>query len=121
MAEAEAVERRERSAGDERSGVVRRDDALAGDDPRRRVATRRAGDPVVEVASREDSSEADRLIALMQRCRPTVLQATPVTWRMLLDGGWKGDRALKALIGGEARPVLPVTIGDEFHEKAKPS
>jgi len=59
----------------------------------------------VAVASREDSGEADRLIALMEREKPTVLQATPVTWRMLLDGGWKGDRALKALVGGEALPI----------------
>jgi amino acid adenylation domain-containing protein len=59
----------------------------------------------VVIASREDSSEAERLRALMAKEKPTVLQATPVTWRMLLDGGWAGDPALKALIGGEALPL----------------
>ena len=43
----------ERGAGDERPGVVGRDDPLAGRDPRGRVAARRAGHPVVEVAGGE--------------------------------------------------------------------
>ena len=30
------------------------------------------------------------------------MQATPATWRMLFESGWKGDRRLKALCGGEA-------------------
>jgi acyl-coenzyme A synthetase/AMP-(fatty) acid ligase len=38
----------------------------------------------------------------MAKEKPTVLQATPVTWRMLLDGGWAGDGKLTALVGGEA-------------------
>jgi surfactin family lipopeptide synthetase A len=32
----------------------------------------------------------------------TVMQATPATWRMLMDAGWGGARNLKALCGGEA-------------------
>ena len=53
VAEADAVERGQRGAGDERPGVVGRDDALAGRDARGRVAARRAGHPVVEVAGRQ--------------------------------------------------------------------
>jgi amino acid adenylation domain-containing protein/thioester reductase-like protein len=34
----------------------------------------------------------------------TILQATPVTWRLLIDAGWTGDPGLKALCGGEAMP-----------------
>jgi amino acid adenylation domain-containing protein len=34
----------------------------------------------------------------------TVMQATPVTWRMLLDAGWAGEPELKILCGGEAMP-----------------
>lgn len=33
---------------------------------------------------------------------PTILQATPATWRMLIDVGWPGVEGLKALCGGEA-------------------
>ena len=32
----------------------------------------------------------------------TVMQATPATWRALLDAGWNGDPKLKLLCGGEA-------------------
>ena len=50
VTEADAVERRERRAGREGSGVVRRDDPLAGLHARGRVAARRRRDPVLEVA-----------------------------------------------------------------------
>ncbi|MGI0134611.1 MAG: AMP-binding protein, partial [Candidatus Micrarchaeaceae archaeon] len=32
------------------------------------------------------------------------MQATPATWRLLLDNGWEGRPSLKALCGGEALP-----------------
>ncbi len=35
----------------------------------------------------------------------TVLQATPATWRLLLDAGWEGAESLRALSGGEALPA----------------
>ena len=53
VAETDPVEGGERGAGDERPGVVGRDDPLAGADPGGGVAARRAGDPVVEVTGRE--------------------------------------------------------------------
>lgn len=34
----------------------------------------------------------------------TVMQATPTTWRLLLDSGWTGRPELKALSGGELLP-----------------
>lgn len=36
----------------------------------------------------------------------TVMQATPATWRLLLDAGWQGrrDRPLRMLCGGEGMP-----------------
>jgi amino acid adenylation domain-containing protein len=57
----------------------------------------------VEIASREDAADGLRLRRLLPEA--TVLQATPATWRMLLDAGWEGDRRLKALCGGEALPA----------------
>jgi amino acid adenylation domain-containing protein len=41
----------------------------------------------------------------------TVMQATPVTWRLLLESGWKGKTDLKILCGGEA---LPRDLADEL-------
>ena len=32
----------------------------------------------------------------------TLIQATPTTWRMLLDAGWHGTSGMKALCGGES-------------------
>lgn len=35
----------------------------------------------------------------------TFMQATPATWKLLLNGGWQGSSRLKALCGGEALTV----------------
>ena len=40
----------------------------------------------------------------IQRLGVTLLQATPTTWRLLLESGWKGDPGLAGLCGGEALP-----------------
>ena len=32
------------------------------------------------------------------------MQATPATWRLLLEAGWPGNASLKVLCGGEALP-----------------
>jgi acyl-CoA synthetase (AMP-forming)/AMP-acid ligase II len=39
---------------------------------------------------------------LLVRSRATCMQATPATWRMLINTGWSGDKNLKVLCGGEA-------------------
>jgi thioesterase domain-containing protein len=33
------------------------------------------------------------------------MQATPATWRLLFESGWKGNRNLKVLVGGESLPA----------------
>jgi thioesterase domain-containing protein/aryl carrier-like protein len=48
--------------------------------------------------------DGTRLAALLDDAGATVMQATPATWRMLLDAGWKGRPTLTALSGGEALP-----------------
>ena len=58
----------------------------------------------VVLASRDQARDANHLIRLMERWDATILQATPVTWWMLLEAGWKGNAHLKALCGGEALP-----------------
>ena len=54
------------------------------------------------VASRQTASDGDSLANELERCRATVMQATPATWRMLLESGWRGRPGLKVLCGGEA-------------------
>ena len=56
------------------------------------------------VASREDAMDGLLLARLLDASGATVLQATPATWRMLLESGWRGRPQLKALCGGESLP-----------------
>ena len=58
----------------------------------------------VVVASRETVIDGNLLRQELEQTSSTIMQATPVTWRMLLEAGWKGSSNLKILIGGEAVP-----------------
>ncbi|MBV8734893.1 MAG: AMP-binding protein, partial [Solirubrobacterales bacterium] len=55
-----------------------------------------------------------RLWALLDSSAATVMQATPATWRMLIEAGWPGKPGLKALCGGEA---LPLALADELVQR----
>jgi acyl-CoA synthetase (AMP-forming)/AMP-acid ligase II/acyl carrier protein len=56
----------------------------------------------VELVPRETAADADLLGPLLDASGATVLQATPTTWRMLIEAGWSGSDRLRALCGGEA-------------------
>ena len=56
----------------------------------------------VVIATRECTMDGHALGELMKRRRATVLQATPATWRLLLEAGWRRTVLSKALVGGEA-------------------
>ena len=58
----------------------------------------------VVLAGRGEASDPARLAALMEREEASVMQATPATWRMLVESGWGGRVGLKMLCGGEALP-----------------
>jgi non-ribosomal peptide synthetase component F len=58
----------------------------------------------VVIASREEAVQVDKLKRLMNLSQPTVMQATPTTWRMLIESGWKSNRQLRAFCGAEALP-----------------
>ncbi|MET0399319.1 MAG: non-ribosomal peptide synthase/polyketide synthase [Longimicrobiaceae bacterium] len=58
----------------------------------------------VAIASRATASDGTRLGAEIAASGATVVQATPATWRMLLEAGWEGSPGLKVLCGGEALP-----------------
>ncbi|MGB8479150.1 MAG: amino acid adenylation domain-containing protein [Acidobacteriaceae bacterium] len=49
-----------------------------------------------------EPGDPESLLADLERYRPTVMQATPATWKLLIAAGWKGDPHLKILCGGEA-------------------
>jgi amino acid adenylation domain-containing protein len=56
----------------------------------------------VEIAASEEVGDGERLKQRLEEGEITVMQATPATWRMLSESGWKGNRKLKTLVGGEA-------------------
>ena len=56
----------------------------------------------VVIADKETTRDPRRLRRKLEASDITVLQATPATWRLLLDAGWQGDGKLKMLCGGEA-------------------
>ncbi len=49
----------------------------------------------------EVSRDGGRLRKLLDTCGATIMQATPATWRLLLEAGWPGNRELKVMCGGE--------------------
>ncbi|GHO57936.1 hypothetical protein KSB_64110 [Ktedonobacter robiniae] len=56
------------------------------------------------IASRREASEAEALQQVLQRSEATVMQATPATWRLLVEAGWQGKDRMTILCGGEALP-----------------
>src|SRR5690606_17286868 len=66
----------------------------------------------IVLATREQALEGEEIAALIERESVTVRQATPSTWHLLLDAGWRAPDRFKALCGGEplpgelARPLL---------------
>ena len=53
----------------------------------------------------ETSKDGLALARLLRERDITFLQATPASWRLLLESGWKGNNRLKGLVGGEALPI----------------
>jgi amino acid adenylation domain-containing protein len=58
----------------------------------------------VWIASRQDASDGKRLHTALRSARAVRMQATPATWRSLIDAGWEGDPCIDVLCGGEAMP-----------------
>jgi amino acid adenylation domain-containing protein len=56
----------------------------------------------VIIADRETARDARKLRHLLETKAIDMLQATPATWRLLLEAGWRGDHKLRMLCGGEA-------------------
>ena len=59
----------------------------------------------VVIASRETSVDGRALQKAISQHGITTMQATPVTWRVMLETGWKPPPTFSAFCGGEALPV----------------
>jgi thioesterase domain-containing protein/acyl carrier protein len=58
----------------------------------------------VELVNRIVAMDGWKLRRLCEAVQPTIMQATPATWRMLIEAGWLGSDRLTVLCGGEALP-----------------
>lgn len=58
----------------------------------------------IAIIPREETSDGKQLQSRMRRSGATIMQATPASWRLLLESGWSGDKELKIICGGEAMP-----------------
>jgi len=56
----------------------------------------------VVIVSREVAVDGVLLAENLAKSGATMMQASPTTWRMLLETGWQGSNHLKVLCGGEA-------------------
>jgi amino acid adenylation domain-containing protein len=54
------------------------------------------------------------LVALVNRARPSLVQATPVGWRLLLDGGARFSAGQSLLCGGD---ILPLGLAGRLAEQ----
>ena len=67
----------------------------------------------VVISSRKTAVDGFDLIRTVERHGVSVMQATPATWRLMLEANWQGCPTLKVLCGGEplskdlARQLLP--------------
>jgi amino acid adenylation domain-containing protein len=65
-------------------------------------------------AHRDQTQDPARLAAALDEVGATCMQATPTTWRMLVDAGWEGRSELKIVCGGEA---LPRSLANELIDR----
>ncbi len=68
------------------------------------------------LARGDEALDGRQLRDRLTKCGATTMQATPSTWRLLLEARWEGDRRLKILCGGE---VLSRELADQLLERAR--
>ncbi len=67
------------------------------------------------IAAEEALADGASLLRLLDESRATVMQATPVTWQLLIDAGWSGTPKLRVLCGGEA---IPRALADRLLDRS---
>lgn len=59
----------------------------------------------VVMVDRSTASDGGQLLDAIGKHNATILQATPITWRLLLAAGWNGNGLNQIWCGGEAFPI----------------
>ena len=68
----------------------------------------------VELVDRDVATDGRLLAERLNDAGITYFQATPATWRLLLEAGWRGNSTLTMLCGGE---TLPRVLADRLISK----
>ncbi len=68
----------------------------------------------VHLISRDTAMKGPALVQALFESKATFMQATPVTWQLLLDSDWQGSSGLRAVCGGEA---LAGSLASQLLEK----
>jgi amino acid adenylation domain-containing protein len=58
----------------------------------------------IELVSHDVAADGLALAQLLSESVATMLQATPATWRLLIEAGWQAGEGFRALCGGESLP-----------------
>ena len=67
------------------------------------------------ISDMETSRDGRLLLDILEEKKITIMQATPSTWRMMLDSGWNKTYPLKVFCGGEP---LPKDLADHILERS---
>lgn len=70
----------------------------------------------VVVVDKGVSGDGHQLAKVLESAGASFLQATPGTWRLLLDAGWKGKKDLTVICGGE---TFPRPLADALLERSR--
>lgn len=65
------------------------------------------------IASQELLSDPLAIVAKLKELEPSIIQATPSFYQMLYNAGWKGNKTLKILCGGD---LLSETLAEKLLE-----
>ena len=68
----------------------------------------------IELVPAQQAADGAALAEVLARCGATLMQATPATWRMLVEVDWRGGTGFKALCGGEP---LPAALAGALRER----
>ncbi|WP_426094752.1 amino acid adenylation domain-containing protein [Flavobacterium sp. DSR2-3-3] len=65
------------------------------------------------IASEELLSDPLAMVGALKELKPTIIQATPSFYQMLFNAGWKGNKLIKILCGGD---LLSETLSEKLLE-----
>ncbi len=70
----------------------------------------------VIIANSAEAKDGRALLDIIRKESVTIMQATPYTWRIMIEAGWDSSTPLKVICGGEA---LPKELAEKINIRAE--